>query len=197
MTPVEAKQILNCTSNDEEIVIDAFEKEVFDLIRIFLNDPVIPKIVMGRMEKLKVLEEAKQELVKKKYSEIKDTFLISDLDWTEEWNSFFDIYEKNKAKIRKQLASVYDGDRLQLLLENLIENEMKYARRLVDRLKNLPLIGVKSSENVPLIEVKNELNKLLEQGIIDNSMASLVNINANMDIFNLSKEVNRLRKLIE
>lgn len=196
MNRSEALAILGASSDEKDSIIEAYDLEIFNAIQLFLKDPVVPYLIDARKKKMNIIGEAYSILCGSTKNEIFNLEL-ADLNSLSLWNDLFLSYENNKAKLRHSISNAKSVDGLIFLLDELKTNEITFAKKMSEKLSSIPYLEVKITEPIALLSVKIELNKLLEQGIIDNSLDSLVSIPANLDIFNLSKEINRLRKLIE
>lgn len=196
MTKKEALAILNLKEANENEIIDAFELICFQEKQSLYKDPILPTIIDARIKKVERLGEAynlllSQEETKKDISSI----FLHDLN-VSEWNFFFQLYEQNKAMLRKELANNNNIESIIYILVELKNNELSYGNILLKNIDSFPQEIVRVSVQLPIIEIVAQLNHYLEQGAIDNSFASLNKLNEIKDNFKLHAELNRLKKLI-
>lgn len=190
--------VLETEGKDLEEIQDRYEAAVFQQIQIFLKDPIIPSLAVSRLQKMKNLSEAYLFFVPRK-AESENTIpdLIS-LNSINDWKEFWNTYELNKAIFRKGIVQSYNYSELESSVSGLIKNESEYAKILTDVLKDIPVSEeVKLSEAVQVIEIIKECESLRDRSLIDFSLESLKKISDKNVTFNLSKEVNRLRKLLK
>jgi hypothetical protein len=194
----EAKMILGVDGNDLEEVKDSYEESVFNQVQIFLKDPFIPNLVPPRLKKIQDAHEAYIFFNKKTdYPEYIFPELIP-LSKILNWREFWIAYEKNKSNIRKSIVECYEFSNLEKLLSLMNLNENEYAERLVTLLPQVkPDPDVKLSEAVPVVELLKECESLRDKNGINDTIGSISGIPENMITFNLSKEVNRLRKILK
>lgn len=190
--------ILEVDGNDLEEIQDRYEAAVFQHIQIFLKDPIIPSIVVSRLQKLKNLSEAFlffNTIVDDKKLILPELISLKPI---KNWKEFWETYEWNKAKCRKEIVRTFDYYELEKLLDLLLTNELEYAEILVGFLEAVPVNeNAKISESIQVIEILKECESLRDRSIIDISQESLKKISDKNVTFNLSKEVNRLRKLLK
>lgn len=198
MKPTEAKSVLEVESDEPEEIKDRYEEAVFQLLQIFLKDPVIPTILLARMEKLKTLSEAYQVLIPSNSPIVHHTLPTIPLNGIPTWKEFFNQYERNKATIRTFLSSSLDSVNLKIGLETLLKHELEYREVILSHTTLIALdLEVKISEPVPVVEILKECENLRNRGMINESIESLNEISDKNATFNLSKEVNRLRKIVK
>jgi hypothetical protein len=195
MTITEAKIILNLETIDPDEVNDHFEELVFQQIQIFLKDPFIPNLVSTRLKKLKDSFSAYSFLVKENQFPRINKPDLKDLQVIVKWKDFFYAYEANKAILRKNISFSYHYDDLENLLNLLTQNEISYCNRLLKVIPQVPKVEAKLSDSIQVIEVLKECENLMNRNLIDHTIVSFSKIPENMVTFNLSKEVNRLRKM--
>jgi hypothetical protein len=167
-------------------------------VQIFLKDPFIPNLVPSRLKKLKdsysayIFFKGKWDYPKHELPEI-----IS-LSEIENWKDFWLTYEKNKSILRKSIGECYAFSDLEKLLSFMNSNEEDYAEGLVSVLPQVkPDKDAKLSESVPVIQLLKECKSLMDNKCINDTLGSLSRIPENLITFNLSKEVNRLRKILK
>jgi hypothetical protein len=197
MTLSEAKMILETDGEDLEELKDRYEASVFQQIQIFLKDPIIPSIAISRLQKLKNLSEALLFFNIKVSNQKNIISPLISLKTIEVWKEFWETYELNKAKCRKEIVKSYHYSELESHINLLVRNEIEYAKILVGFFETIPVNhDAKISEVIQIIDILKECESLRDTGIIDYSLESLKKISDKNITFNLSKEVNRLRKLI-
>ena len=198
MTLSEAKMILETDGHDLEDLKDRYETLVFQQIQIFLKDPVIPSLAISRLQKLKNLSEA--YLFFKGKIDFRNNLIPDSMSLKifTEWKDFWNTYESNKAVFRKAIAQTYHYIDLEIAVKLLVENELEYAHILVRLLDAIcESKESKISEAVQVVEIIKECEILRDRNVIDFSMESLKKISDKNVTFNLSKEINRLRKLLK
>lgn len=194
----EAKMILGVDGSDPEEVKDRYEESVFNQVQIFLKDPFIPNLVPARLKKIQDAHEA--YIFFRKETDYPEYVLPELIPLSEilNWREFWIAYEKNKSNIRKSIVEGYEFSNLEKLLSLMNLNEKKYAEKLVALLPQVkPYPDVKLSEAVPVIELLKECESLRDKNGINDTIGSMSGIPENMITFNLSKEVNRLRKILK
>lgn len=198
MTLSEAKMILETDGQDLEELKDCYETLVFQQIQIFLKDPVIPSLAISRLQKLKNLSEAYLFFTGKidfRNNLIPDSISLKSFT---EWKDFWNTYELNKAVFRKAIVQTYHYVDLEIAVNLLVKNELEYAHILVRLLDAIcESKESKISEAVQVVEIIKECEILRDRNVIDFSMESLKKISDKNVTFNLSKEINRLRKLLK
>lgn len=196
MTEIEALAILNINSSEEESVTDAFELACFKEKSTFYMDPILPAIIDSRIKKISQFQEAFNFLNQKSdnSNSVNEIELLDLL--VNEWETFFNHYEKNKAILRKELANALSGYRIIQVLNFLKENELNYGKTLLKNVNLEVAAETKLSVQVPIIEIIAELKAYLEQGVIDNSLRSLNKLNDIKDNFKFKTEIIRLKKLM-
>lgn len=198
MTLSEAKMILETDGEDLEELKDRYEASVFQQIQIFLKDPIIPSLAISRLQKLKNLSEAYLFFTGKinfRNNVIPDSISLKSFT---EWKDFWNTYELNKAVFRKAIVQTYHYADLEIAVNLLVENELEYATILTKLLVDIRVDSeIKISEPIQMIEIIKECGSLRDRNVIDFSMESLKKIQDKNGTFNLSKEVNRLRKLLK
>lgn len=198
MTLSEAKLILETEGTDLDEVKDRYEESVFRQVQIFLKDPVIPSLVDSRLKKMKDASDAFLFFHPENDYLGSDAEEPSSLKSINNWKEFWEVYENNKAMLRKRIAGSYLYSDLEKQLHFLTKNELEYAGILICFSDGIPLMeDAKISEAVQAVEILKECESLRDRGLIDSSLDSLKNISDNFATFNLSKEVNRLRKLLK
>ncbi len=198
MTSSEAKLILGVDGTDPDDVKDRYEESVFQQVQIFLKDPFIPNLVPSRLKKLQdaysafIFFNATSDYPKQEFP------VMIPLSEIENWKEFWMTYEKNKSLIRKLIGECYEYSDLERLLSFMKSNELEYAERLASVFSQVkPDHEAKLSEAVPVIRLLKECESLRDKKLINDAIGSLSEIPENMITFNLSKEVNRLRKILK
>lgn len=196
MTEKEALAILNLEEASENEIIDAFELICFQEKQSLYKDPILPKIVDARIKKITRIGEALDFLLKngQEKNEV-ITFSLDDLNHSD-WKLFFHHYEQNKALLRKELANAFSAKGIVRIMDQMKHNEIMYASFLVRNVQINDVQEVKASMQMPIIEIVAELFSYLEQGVIDNSFASLNKLDKINTSFKLHLEVSRVKKLL-
>jgi len=198
MTLSEAKLILETDGNDLEEIQDRYETSVFQQIQIFLKDPVLPSLIDSRLKKLQDTYSAFSFLAKEKQFTRIEIPVLVDLSIFDKWKDLFHAYESNKAILRRNISLCYNYSDLEQLLNLLSENERLFAVKLSNAFLQVKLQNeVKLSEQVPIVEILKDCESLMNRDLIDESIISFSKIQENYITFSLSKEVNRLRKVLK
>jgi hypothetical protein len=198
MTLSEAKMILETEGEELEEIKDRYETSVFQQIQIFLKDPIIPSLAISRLQKLKNLSEAYLFFDQNNDSLKNEIPVFISLNSIKDWKEFWNTYELNKAVFRKAIVQTYHYADLEIAVNLLVENELEYAKILTKLLVDIRTNSeIKISEPIQIIEIIKECESLRDRNVVDSSIESLKKISDKNVTFNLSKEVNRLRKLLK
>lgn len=195
MNVSEALAVLSLEVFDAELVTDAFEGACFREKSIFYKDPILPSLVDSKLKRIEKLNEAFMVLTSNSLKGDKISCQLNDLE-VEEWQIFFLNYEKNKAILRRELANTFHPNIMITILKCFKNNEFNYYNKLIEFSELSDTKDLKLSSQTPIIEILEELQLFLEQGVINKSWKSLSQLSNLSTNFKLSKEIGRAYKLI-
>jgi hypothetical protein len=140
---------------------EAYESIVFEMKSMLLNQGVIPKVMRKRQERLLLIHEAYLLLSAQKETTIK---IEAPVVKGTNWESLFLEYEKNKSKLKRQIALSNDAKLISIAIDRLILNQLNWSAYFdFDNSQvELPTLG-KEMDSMQLLKLfKEHKNTLLE-----------------------------------
>ncbi|MDB4648436.1 hypothetical protein OAF64_00415 [Crocinitomicaceae bacterium] len=103
---------------------EAYESIVFEIKSMLLNQGVIPKVMRKRQERLLIIHEAYLLLSAQKETTIN---IEAPVVKGTNWESLFLEYEKNKSKLKRQIALSNDARLISIAIDRLILNQLNWS----------------------------------------------------------------------
>lgn len=141
---------------------EAYETIIFEIKSMLLNQGIIPKVMRKRQERLLLIHEAYLLLaIQKETATHTEVPEVNGADW----ESLFLDYEKNKSRLKREIATSSDAKSISLAIDNLILNQLNWSTYFdFDYSKvELPTLG-KEMDSMALLELlKEHKNTLLQE----------------------------------
>ncbi len=165
MTPNQARIILGINStesHDEEDLKDAYDEQIFENARFFLNRAFLPKLAKARIKKVEQIEQAYETLGGIPQNSIQDVFHY-DFDGEADISELVSSMLKVESLVKLKLSQAQSGQGIIHALTQWVEIIESYAkayfRLFQPSSENNQDAGVSVSKGLDYAELLNALKK--------------------------------------